>query len=81
MIAPLSFLMGIPFPTGISAISNDDSRMIGVSGAVNGFFSVIGTVLTMILAMMFGFKIMFFIAGVFYNHQLGAGQPIKNGVY
>lgn len=66
LIAPLSFLMGIPFPTGISAISNDDSRMIGVSWAVNGFFSVIGTVITMILAMMFGFKIMFFIAGVFY---------------
>lgn len=66
MIAPLSFLMGVPFPTGISAISNDDSRMVGVSWAVNGFFSVIGTVITMILAMMFGFKIMFFIAGVFY---------------
>ncbi|MFA5011895.1 MAG: hypothetical protein WC644_08040 [Ignavibacteria bacterium] len=66
MIAPLAFLMGIPFPTGISAISNDDSRMIGVSWAVNGFFSVIGTVMTMILAMIFGFKIMFFIAGIFY---------------
>jgi len=66
MIAPLSFLLGVPFPTGISAISNDDSRMVGVSWAVNGFFSVIGTVITMILAMMFGFKIMFFIAGVFY---------------
>ncbi len=70
MIAPLSFLMGIPFPTGISAISNDDSRMIGVSWAVNGFFSVIGTVLTMILAMMFGFKDMFFIAGIFYLFAL-----------
>lgn len=66
MLAPLAFLMGIPFPAGISSISNDDSRMIGVSWAVNGFFSVIGTVITMILAMMFGFKIMFFIAGVFY---------------
>lgn len=66
LIAPLSFLMGIPFPAGISAISNDDSRMVGVSWAVNGFFSVIGTVLTIMLAMMFGFKIMFLLAGIFY---------------
>lgn len=66
LISPLAFLMGIPFPTGISAISNDDSRMIGVSWAVNGFFSVIGTVMTIIIAMMFGFKIMFLLAGIFY---------------
>ena len=70
LIAPLSFLMGMPFPAGISAIKNDDSRMIGLSWAVNGFFSVIGTVLTMMLAMMFGFKMMFFMAGVFYIFAL-----------
>ncbi len=66
LIAPLSFFMGMPFPKGISLISGDDSRMIGFSWAVNGFFSVLGTVLTMISAMMFGFKLVFFIAGVYY---------------
>lgn len=70
LIAPLAFLMGMPFPAGISAIKNDDSRMIGLSWSVNGFFSVIGTVITMILAMIFGFKIMFLIAGIFYIFAL-----------
>ena len=66
LLAPLAFFMGMPFPTGISMLKNDDSRMVGISWAVNGFFSVIGTVITMILAMVFRFKIIFFIAGVFY---------------
>jgi hypothetical protein len=66
LLAPLAFFMGMPFPTGISMLKNDDSRMVGISWAVNGFFSVIGTVITMILAMVFGFKIIFFMAGVFY---------------
>jgi hypothetical protein len=70
LLAPLAFCMGMPFPTGISMLKNDDSRMVGISWAVNGFFSVIGTVTTMILAMMFGFKIIFFIAGVFYLFAL-----------
>ncbi len=70
LLAPLAFFMGMPFPTGISMLKNDDSRMVGISWAVNGFFSVIGTVITMILAMMFGFKIIFFIAGVFYLFAL-----------
>ncbi|MCE1164592.1 MAG: hypothetical protein LWX07_04220 [Bacteroidetes bacterium] len=66
LVAPLAFFMGMPFPKGISLIANDDSRMIGFSWAVNGFFSVLGTVLTMIFAMIFGFKLVFFIAGVYY---------------
>ncbi len=70
LLAPLAFFMGMPFPTGIKMLKNDDSRMVGISWAVNGFFSVIGTVITMILAMMFGFKIIFFIAGVFYLFAL-----------
>ena len=70
LLAPLAFFMGMPFPTGISMLKNDDSRMVGISWAVNGFFSVIGTVITIILAMVFGFKIIFFIAGVFYLFAL-----------
>jgi hypothetical protein len=66
LIAPLSFFMGMPFPAGISMIKDDDSRMVGFSWAVNGFFSVIGTVITMMLAMMLGFRMIFFISAVLY---------------
>lgn len=66
LIFPIGFLVGIPFPVGISLIREDEIRYIPLAWAINGFFSVIGTVITMILAMILGFKIVFVISGVFY---------------
>jgi MFS family permease len=66
LIFPLGFFMGMPFPIGISLIRDSENRYIPLAWAVNGFFSVIGTVLTMIFAMIFGFKIVFIFTGVLY---------------
>jgi hypothetical protein len=66
LIFPLGFFMGMPFPIGISLIRDSENRYIPLAWAVNGFFSVIGTVLTMILAMILGFKIVFIITGILY---------------
>lgn len=66
LIFPLGFFMGMPFPLGISLIRDEENRYIPLAWAVNGFFSVIGTVITMILAMILGFKIVFTISGIFY---------------
>lgn len=66
MIFPLGFFMGMPFPIGISLIRDTENKYIPLAWAVNGFFSVIGTVLTMIFAMIFGFKIVFIFTGVLY---------------
>jgi len=64
IIVPLGFLMGIPFPYGIRIL--ESKEVIPIVWAVNGFFSIIGTVITVILAMLIGFKIVFVIAGVIY---------------
>ncbi|MCX6159924.1 MAG: hypothetical protein NTV87_01125, partial [Ignavibacteriae bacterium] len=66
IIAPLGFFMGIPFPVGISMMNSSEKRYIGISWAVNGFFSVIGTVLTMILAMTYGFTLLFLLSALIY---------------
>lgn len=58
--------MGMPFPLGLSLIDEGDKKFIAFAWGINGFFSVIGTVLTMILAMILGYKVVFIICGVIY---------------
>jgi len=66
IIFPLGFFMGMPFPLGITMIRDSESRYISFAWAINGFFSVIGTVLTIILAMILGFKFVFVFSGLIY---------------
>lgn len=66
IIAPLGFFMGMPFPLGLSLIDEENKKFIAFAWGINGFFSVIGTVLAMIFAMILGFKIVFIISGIIY---------------
>ncbi len=72
---PLSFLMGMMFPSGIRALSlqkKDD--LIPWAWGVNGAFSVISTVLATILAVEFGFSIVMLVGAVAY---FTAGQAVR----
>ena len=66
IIFPLGFFMGMPFPLGMSLILPGEKRFVSFAWGVNGFFSVIGTVSAIILAMSFGFRIVFIIAAIIY---------------
>jgi predicted membrane-bound spermidine synthase len=66
LIFPLGFFMGIPFPTGLGLINEEQKKFIPLAWGVNGFFSVIGTVCAMILAMTLGFKFVFILSAVIY---------------
>ncbi|MBX7046066.1 MAG: hypothetical protein K1X86_09530 [Ignavibacteria bacterium] len=66
LIFPLGFFMGMPFPSGLALINDEQKKFIPLAWGVNGFFSVIGTVSAMILAMTIGFKMVFIIAGLVY---------------
>lgn len=66
LIFPLGFFMGMPFPIGMSLILPGESRFVSFAWGVNGFFSVIGTVTAIILAMSFGFRIVFIVAALIY---------------
>ena len=65
MLAPLGICLGAFMPLGLGAVSRltEFSRQYVAWGwAVNGFASVVGAVLTTILAMTFGFRVVLFLA-------------------
>jgi len=66
LVAPLGFFMGMPFPIGFGLIGENEKRFSSFAWAVNGFFSVIGTVIAIILAMMLGYKVVFIAAALLY---------------
>jgi hypothetical protein len=59
--------MGMPFPVGIRMLGSDYKSLIPFCGSLNGSFSVLGSILAVILAMNIGFtKTIFFAAGLYF---------------
>ncbi|MDI6766205.1 MAG: hypothetical protein QME52_05215 [Bacteroidota bacterium] len=81
IISPLAFFMGMPFPTGLAALSRISSSLVPWAWGVNGFMSVISAVLATFIAIEFGFMIVFAVAIISYGVVLIAGtrliQPCK----
>jgi hypothetical protein len=70
VLAPLGFCLGMFMPLGLSLVgklSNHPDEYIAWSWAVNGFFSVVGSVLTTILSMSYGFNTVQYMALVVYG--------------
>jgi hypothetical protein len=55
LVAPLGFLMGMPFPRGLASTGHGPYPAPPFYWGLNGIFSVLGSVATMIAAVMFGF--------------------------
>ena len=66
LIAPLAIPMGIPFPSGLSELKERRENIIPWAWGINGFFSVIGSSATVLIAIGWGFKSVLFIALTFY---------------
>lgn len=62
LIVPLGILMGMPFPLGITLTNRVSQRLIPWVWGINGYATVIGSVLCVILALSFGFKAAIFMA-------------------
>ena len=75
LIAPLAFLMGLPFPLGLARVSAAKPRLVAWAWGVNGCFSVISAVLTVVLAIHFGFTVVVLAAVGLY---LAAGAVMRN---
>ncbi len=56
VLAPVGFLMGIPFPRGIQWLQKEAPGLIPWVWGVNGAASVISSVLAALLALSFGFR-------------------------
>jgi len=77
LLAPLGLLMGMPFPLGITLTNQVSQRLIPWVWGLNGYATVIGSVLCVILALSFGFKVVIFIACGIYLTVLVAMLTIK----
>ncbi len=78
LIAPLGFVLGMPFPKGLRAVGLAAPELVPWAWGVNGFFTVIGSVAAVILGMAFGFRFVLGIAAVCY--LLGLAAIILPGV-
>lgn len=65
-VAPLAFVMGIPFPTGLRLVGRASQSLVSWAWAVNGGASVFGSVLAVIVSMSAGFSSSLLLAGAGY---------------
>jgi SAM-dependent methyltransferase len=68
VLIPLGFLMGMPFPVGLKALSRtgSDENAIEWAWAMNAASSVLGSVLAIIIAILFGLNITLAVGAVAY---------------
>jgi predicted membrane-bound spermidine synthase len=65
-ILPAGFFMGIPFPTALSWTSRTYPQFVPWAWGINGYATVIGSVLAVILALYFGFQAVLWISVAIY---------------
>ncbi|EKD26574.1 MAG: hypothetical protein ACD_79C01116G0001 [uncultured bacterium] len=58
--------MGMPFPLGMKLLVNSESRLIAWAWGINGYATVIGSVLAIAFARFLGFKMVFILSGIIY---------------
>jgi hypothetical protein len=79
LIAPLGFFMGIPFPSAIARLTQQDDRLVPFAWVVNGGASVLGGSITVILAMAAGFTAVFWMAaGLYACAALAASRLVRD---
>lgn len=83
IIAPLALLMGMPFPTGIRQLYRAGSSFVPWAWGMNGVFSVVGSVLVILISMVSNFTAALAVAALLYAAAMFlsasiwkvAGQP------
>jgi len=65
-LAPLSFLMGVPFPSGIRILAKLSPDSVPWAWGINGCASVVGSVLSLMIALAVGFSWVLVAAGIIY---------------
>jgi hypothetical protein len=66
LCAPLGFLMGLPFPAGLSMLRAKAPELVPWAWGINGCVSVIASILTALVALEWGFGAVHGLAAVVY---------------
>lgn len=67
MIAALAFLLGMPFPIGIMSLSGSSNYAVPWVWAINGFFTVLGGFLAIIISIVTSSAAVLLIAAAIYG--------------
>ena len=78
VLAPVSFLIGIPFAYGINLLNRLNPSIIPWAWAINGFMTVFGSILSVILSMHLGFNFVMILAVTIYFVSFTAINMIKS---
>jgi len=73
VVFPAGVLMGMPFPTGIRILGASNESHIPWAWAINGSLSVVATGAATVLALQFGFSLVFIAAAAMYAAAAAAG--------
>jgi hypothetical protein len=71
VIAPVAFLMGMPFPSGLSRLERQHKPSVRWAWSLNAAASVLGSVMAIVLAIYLGLRLTLVIGGCFYLCALG----------
>jgi hypothetical protein len=72
LLSPLGLLMGMPFPLGIRLVDQVNAALVPWAWGVNGFSSVVGSILAVMIAQSYGFSLVLGLAVVIYLVGLAA---------
>jgi spermidine synthase len=67
LVAPMGVVLGMPFPLGIRILGSKAPEAIPWGWALNAYATVIGSILSVILAITFGFRTNFIFALIVYG--------------
>lgn len=66
LLAPLSLVMGMPFPTGLRQLGERAPAMVPWAWGMNGVFSVLGSVVVIIISMLSSFTVALTVGALCY---------------
>ena len=66
LLAPLGLVLGMPFPLGVKALSKGSTSMVAWAWGINGYTSVLGSVLTVVLSIAVGFNMVVWFGACVY---------------
>jgi hypothetical protein len=76
LLAPLSMVMGMPFPTGLRRLGEQAPGLVPWAWGMNGVFSVLGSVLVIIISMLSSFTVALICGALFYAAAAGVSAAL-----
>jgi hypothetical protein len=76
LLLPLGVALGMPFPLGIAALSRLAPRLVPWAWGVNGFMTVVGSLIAALLSIRWGFDVTLLAGAAVYLVAMGAWRAL-----